>query len=73
VEIKSMPGPKRPPAVLQANGFALYGSSIVWIASIKENEAFILKTKAIGKNAETGRVVSYGKLIPVSISELTAI
>ena len=73
VEIKPMPGPKRSPAVLKASEFALYGSSIVWVASVKENEAFILKTKAIGKNEATGRVVSYGKLISVSTSELTAI
>ena len=68
-----MPGPKRPPTVLQLNGFALHGPSIVWIASINGDRAEVQKCKGVGKSAATGKVVAYGKLIPVSVSELTAI
>ncbi len=68
-----MPGPKRPSKPLTANDFALYGSHIVWVESIDGVNANVKWCKGVGKNAETGKVVSYGKIIPVFVSELTAI
>lgn len=68
-----MPGPKRPPAILQVNGFALYGSHIVWVASIDGVNANVKWCKAVGKSAATGKVVTYGNPIPVFTSELTAL
>jgi hypothetical protein len=68
-----MPGPKPQPKDLKANDFALYGHFIVWVSSIDGKRTFVQRVKGIGKNAETGKVASYGKVFPVLTSELVAI
>jgi hypothetical protein len=69
-----MPEPKQIPTSLKSDSFALYGNSIIWVMSIgDDSQVFIQRTKSIGKNQLTAKIVSYGQPFKVSTSELTPI